>query len=198
MNSEKKHVILDNNTLVKYDKLLAATGGAVRVPPVKGVALNGVYTVRNSIDFGQTKAALDIAKNVVVVGGSFIGMECAASLHKEKPDINITIVDFFNHPYQQTLGAEVGARIQLWSESKGIKFHMGDGVQEIVADDKGNVKSVRMDSGKEILCDTVLVGAGIHPQAAYLRNTGVEFMPDTTGKWMSTSWRPRISTQLEI
>lgn len=52
MNSEKKHVILDNNTLVKYDKLLAATGGAVRVPPVRGVALNGVYTVRNSIDFG--------------------------------------------------------------------------------------------------------------------------------------------------
>lgn len=99
MNAEKKHLILDNNTLVKYDKLLAATGGAVKVPPVKGVALNGVYTVRNSIDFGQTKAALDTAKNVVVIGGSFIGMESAASLHKGKPDINITIVDMFNTPY---------------------------------------------------------------------------------------------------
>ena len=148
MNAEKKHVILDNNTLVKYDKLLAATGGAVRVPPVKGVALNGVYTVRNSIDFGQTKAAIDIAKDVVVIGGSFIGMECAASLLKGKPDVNITIVDFFNTPYQQVLGSEIGAGVQVWSESKGIKFHMGDGVKEIIADDKGNVKSVLMESGK--------------------------------------------------
>lgn len=182
MNSEKKHVILDNNTLVKYDKLLAATGGAVRVPPVRGVALNGVYTVRNSIDFGQTKAALEHAKEVVVIGASFIGMESASSLKKGKPDVNITVVDLFNTPYQSSLGSEIGAGIQLLSEKNGLKFHMGDGVKEILADDKGNVKSVLMESGKELLCDTVLVGAGIHPQAAYLRNTGVEFMPDTSVK----------------
>ncbi len=76
----------------------------------------------------------------------------------------------------------MGAGLQLLSESKGLKFHMSDGVQEIESDGKGNVKSVKLSSGKEILCDSIVVGAGIHPQAAYLRDTGVEFMPDTSVK----------------
>ncbi len=99
MYAEKKQLILDNNTLLKYDKMLAATGGAVRVPPVKGVNLNGVYTVRNAIDFGETKRACEKAKSLVVIGASFIGMETAASLKKARPDIDITVVDFFNTPY---------------------------------------------------------------------------------------------------
>lgn len=44
------------------------------------------------------------------------------------------------------------------------------------------MKAVLLNSGQQIACDTVLVGAGIHPQAAYLRNTGVEFMSDTSVK----------------
>ena len=180
LNAEKKHVILDNNTLVKYDKLLAATGGVVRVPPIRGVALNGVYTVRNAIDFGQTKAATETAKNVVVIGASFIGMETAASLKKGKPDVNITLIDIFNTPYQASLGAPVGAGLQLMCEKNGLKFHMGDGVSEIVGDGKGNVRMVRTNSGKEIPCEMVVVGAGIHPQAAYLRGSDVEFCEDTS------------------
>ena len=61
--------------------------------------------MRNSVDFGKTKAALAKAKEVVIVGASFIGMESAGSLKRKRPDINITILDFFKFPFQRVLGA---------------------------------------------------------------------------------------------
>lgn len=68
---------------IKYSKLLIATGTTPRRPPVPGVNLQNVFTIRNYQDAERIRDSSRQAKNIVVVGASFIGMEAAACLKKE-------------------------------------------------------------------------------------------------------------------
>lgn len=62
--------------------MLIATGGSPRVPPIPGVNLNGVYTLRNISDAEAIRDKSKEAKKIVIVGASFIGMETAAAIKK--------------------------------------------------------------------------------------------------------------------
>jgi len=77
---EEKKVICYDGDKVFYDKLLIATGSKVWQPPVEGLKLKGVYPLRTSKDQENIKEAVKDAKNIVIIGASFIGSECAASL----------------------------------------------------------------------------------------------------------------------
>lgn len=55
-------------------------------------------------------------------------MELAANIKSNNPIAQISLVDFFQTPYQPIFGAEVGKGMQKWSESKGLNFHLGVGV----------------------------------------------------------------------
>jgi NAD(P)H-nitrite reductase large subunit len=73
-------VITNNGEHIQFDKLLIATGSQVAVPQIKGVDLKGVFKLRSNQDQQKIKEAVANSKKVVIVGGSFIGSEAAASL----------------------------------------------------------------------------------------------------------------------
>lgn len=76
--AKKVHCSDDNE--IKYDQLFIATGLSARKPPIQGVDLKNVFTLRSYEDAGTILAAITPETNLVCVGGSFIAMEVAASL----------------------------------------------------------------------------------------------------------------------
>ena len=85
VNGKEKKAILEDGTVLEFNKLLAATGGIVRAPPIKGTSLRGVQTLRNEVDFGRLREEVKSVNKIVVVGASFIGMELAANIKSNNP-----------------------------------------------------------------------------------------------------------------
>jgi NADPH-dependent 2,4-dienoyl-CoA reductase/sulfur reductase-like enzyme len=74
--------------------------------------LKGVYTLRDFKDNQKIKNAALKAKKIVIVGGGFIGMEMANTLHQINSKAEITVVDSNSTPFQKILGKEVGKILQ--------------------------------------------------------------------------------------
>ena len=83
-SSQKVH--LQNGETLHYDKLLVATGSTPRVPRVQGTDLQGVFTIRNINDCYKLRETAKQAKNIVILGASFIGLESAWSLKRDLKD----------------------------------------------------------------------------------------------------------------
>lgn len=169
VNTGNQTVEVDGLGPLKYDKLLVATGGRARLPPVPGTDLKNVFTVRSFGDLEGIRNASKGAKNVVIVGGSFIGMETAANFKNEfKDNINVTVVDMTKTPFEKALGNEVGSVLQKYHEEKGVKFHLNAGLKSI--EGSGSVKEVVLADGTKIPADLVIVGTGVRPNSEPVAN----------------------------
>ena len=93
LDNKGKTIKLDDGTTLHYDKLCVATGGKVNIPPIKGVKLENVYTLRTEKDQAIIKEKAAHSKSVVIVGASFIGSESASSLKlKYKDDLAVHLI----------------------------------------------------------------------------------------------------------
>ena len=157
--SEEKYVLTSSGEKVEYDQLLLATGSTPRQLERPGQDLEGVCTLRTPSQANYIfKQSQD--KNVVIVGGSFIGMEVAGALVGTSK--RVTVVDRNQVIFQSSFGKEVGSLIWKMHQDKGVEFVMEDTVDCFKGTD-GRVTSVVLSSGQELEADLVLVGAGATP-----------------------------------
>lgn len=112
VDNKQKVVKLNNGEEVNYDKLLIASGGAPVVPKIPGNDLENVYLLRTFDDIQKISSACKNAKNILVIGGSFIGMESACTLKRAFPNANVTVVEQHQTPFFMTLGKEIGLALQ--------------------------------------------------------------------------------------
>jgi NADPH-dependent 2,4-dienoyl-CoA reductase/sulfur reductase-like enzyme/nitrite reductase/ring-hydroxylating ferredoxin subunit len=164
IDNKNRKVKLQDGQELSYDKLLLASGGSPIIPNIPGNNQNNVFVLRSFDDLQKISAACKTAKNIVIIGGSFIGMESASTLKKTFPSTNITIVEINPTPFFKILGKEIGSALQVMHESKGIQFKLGKGVSQI----KDN--SVILDDGTSLDAEVILVGAGISPNTNYIKD----------------------------
>lgn len=170
IDTAANQVVLSSGAEISYDKLLLATGGMPKKPIVPGIDLKNVFTLRNSKDQEAIKQTVGEGKNVVVIGASFIGYECAANLVSTfKDKINVNVVDFFSTPFERTLGKEVGGVLQSLAEENGVKFTLQKGMSKLIGED-GKVTGVELSDGTILTADVVIIGAGIQPSTQYVQD----------------------------
>lgn len=176
---DEKKVILRNGKKIFYDKLLIATGSQVWKPPVPGLDLPNVFPLRTEKDQANIKAACVGAKNIVIVGASFIGSECAASLKMHFKDaVNIDVINGEETPFALQLGKEVGAFYQKEHEENGVRVHNSVLIKSANKGEDGKVKSVTLNDGRELPADVVILGTGVRPRTEFLKNSGIEMNRD--------------------
>lgn len=164
VNTQDKTVHVDGVGCVKYDKLLVATGGRPRLPPIPGADFKNVFTVRKFHDVENIRKAAQGAKNVVIIGGSFIGMETAANFKGEfKDNVNITVVEVNEVPFARALGRVVGSFYKDWYEQNGVNFALGKGVKAI--EGSGSAQHVVLEDGTKLPADLVVIGVGVQPNS---------------------------------
>ena len=157
---EHKCVTLDSGESVGYDKLVYCTGGAPRKLNIDGDNLAGVDTLRTPED--ANSIADNVAeKNVVIVGGSFIGMEVAAAVVKSAK--TVTVIDRNSVSFQTTLGDEVGKILQDMHIANGVAFEMNAEIDSIEGDEEGKVTGVKLKNGKQLPADIIVAGIGVVP-----------------------------------
>ncbi|MGB3405806.1 MAG: FAD-dependent oxidoreductase [Microcoleaceae cyanobacterium] len=163
-----KTITFEDQSKLSYDKLLVATGGKAIKLDVPGSDLENIYTLHQFNDADQILDKVDQAKQAVVVGSSFIGMEVAASLAKQ--GVAVTVVSPDSVPFEKILGKDVGKMFQKLHEENGVNFKFGTKVKAFEGDSK--VEAAITENGDKIPTDLVIVGIGVKPVTQFL--SGVE------------------------
>ena len=88
VDTEKKMVVLSNGASIDYDKVILGTGSVPFIPPIEGIDLEGVLSLRTAVDAENIKRFMEEKnpKNIVFIGAGFINLELGALLSGIKPD----------------------------------------------------------------------------------------------------------------
>lgn len=158
---ENNEVALKDSSHIKYSKLLLAPGVKPKLPQITGNDLKGVFTIRelNGIKTLQNYVKDNSPKNVVIVGGSFIGAEAASALKLDNPSLNITILNREKSLYFKNLGETVGHFMDKFVTSNGVDVKNKTVVSEIKGND-GKINQVVLDDGSTLPADLLIFGTG--------------------------------------
>src|SRR5699024_2667537 len=128
---------------------------------VQGGNLPGVVYLRNADDAIELKALVPEAKDVVVVGGGFIGLEAAASLHELGK--NVTVLEHGPKLIGRAVGEQTSEYFLKEHLDRGLDIRLEAQIDEILPDENGDVKAVRLTDGEEVAAQIVLIGIGVVP-----------------------------------
>ena len=167
INRKSKTVTVNGTDTLSYDKLVLATGGTPVIPPITGINNKKIFTVRTLKDGDGIKDILRSgeAKNAVVVGGGFIGVEMAenfihAGLHTTLVELSDQIL--------APLDREVAAFAQNKMRANGVELILSDGVKEF------EQEYIILNSGKKIPYDIAILAIGVRPDASLAKSCGLE------------------------
>ena len=160
VDETKKVVTLKNGGKVNYDKLLLASGTRARKLDVPGVGLNGIFTIREAQDLENLRNFTNgkNIKNIVVIGGSFIGTEVAGSLKTSFKESNVTLLNRSDVVFKKSFGNEVGEKMARFITKNGVKILNNTNMVEFKGNQ--NVEKVKLTDGREIEADLVVYGIG--------------------------------------
>ena len=170
LDVEARTAKLQGGEEVGFEKALLATGANVNILRVEGAAQEGIHYLRAFGNSDAIREAAERAERVVLVGGSYIGCEVAASLTAIGTDCAIVMME--DVALSRTFGEEAGRWFHELLESKGVEIHGGETLSAFEGD--GNVKGVVTESGKLIEGDAVVVGAGVKPDVMLAQKAGLE------------------------
>jgi len=169
--SNKVVTMKDGNT-IGYDKLVFATGSVPMVPPIPGIDKKNVYPVKKEFDYlSELYSELKNVKELVIIGGGFIGMEFADECRKGR-DINVTVVEALPHCLQMAMDNEFCDEAQNKLAEAGVKILVNEKVVSILGDEK--VAGVKLSDGRELKADMVILGIGAIPNTELARKSGLE------------------------
>jgi 3-phenylpropionate/trans-cinnamate dioxygenase ferredoxin reductase subunit len=170
LDTEERVATLSTKETVSFDKALLATGANVRRLRVDGCDLDGIHYMRAFGNSDAIRAAAAEAERVVLIGGSYIGTEVAASLTAAY-GVECTIVMLEDVALERQFG-EAGRFFQGVLEEHGITLHGGDELDRFEGD--GTVSKVVTKAGRELDCDFVVVGVGVTPDVTLAKAAGLE------------------------
>lgn len=153
-----------------YDKLVLSPGASPMRPPIPGIDKDHVFTLRNIPD---TYAIHDFIRekkpvSCAVIGAGFIGLEMAENLSEQ--GIQVSVVEGSSH-VMPPVDMDMAHGVHNYIRSKGITLYLGQTCQAI--GDEG----VILKDGREVPAQLVIMSAGVRPDTAFLKNSGIGLGP---------------------
>ncbi|MDD3545353.1 MAG: nitrite reductase large subunit NirB [Kiritimatiellae bacterium] len=167
-----KTVSTADGRLFPYDRLVLATGSRPIVPPMKGLDLPGVFTLRRLDDVERVTDYLRDKNEVAVVGGGLLGLELALMLRLLGK--RVTVSHLMPTLMEMQLPEEAGRYLKHHLEALGIAFVMGTYITELLGSTAGVAEALFKD-GSTITTDAVFFNCGIRPNTDLARATGLTF-----------------------
>ena len=180
IDREAKSVTTAGGETIGYDRLVLATGSRPAVPPIPGANLNNVFTIRKDIDYlEQLQEALKQAKDVVIVGGGFIGAEFADECRKM--GLNVTVVELLEHCLYLNCDEDFCIRIEDKMREVGVQLNTTCRVKSIVGDK--NVDYVECEKGLHFKADVVILAIGVAPNTELAHDARMQ-IGEQKGIWV--------------
>ncbi|MCM4153514.1 pyridine nucleotide-disulfide oxidoreductase [Arenibacter sp. N53] len=160
MDRKLKHIILGDGSIQSYDKLIIATGARPIMPSIQGLAnSNNVFPLRTATDVSNIRSAVKNSANkeVVVIGGGYIGLETAASL--KKLGAKVTVLEREERILARVTAPEMSTFFQNLHLENGVDILTSKNV--IALESNNEAKIVRCDDGTSYRADLIIIGVGI-------------------------------------
>jgi nitrite reductase (NADH) large subunit len=168
VDTKEREVLGSDGERVAYDRLVFATGSESFVPPIPGRDKEGGFVFRTVEDVERMLEAAP--KRAVVIGGGLLGLEAAWGLVARGAEV--TVVDLAGHLMSQQLDRVAGGMLRREIEKMGVGVRLSAFTEEILGN--GKVEGVRLRGGEELPADTVVICAGIRPNAELARASGIK------------------------
>ena len=169
MHNEKK-IALNNGSFLTYDKLLIATGGCPKKLGIKGEDKNGVFGIRTIDDIKSMDNFLNKVNTAVVLGGGLIGMRTAYALRARGKKVIVIVKS--NMILSQMLDDRAADIFKKLFERNGTEIMLGLAGNEVLGDK--NVKGLKLDNGREIDCELVIIGKGVNSNIDITKGTDIK------------------------
>jgi 3-phenylpropionate/trans-cinnamate dioxygenase ferredoxin reductase component len=170
LDPTERTVSLSTNETVSFDKALLATGANVRRLNVPGCELEGIHYLRTLANSDAIRAD-GAGKRVVLIGGSYIASEVAASLTELGSSCATVMLESL--PLSRGFGEQAGRFFAERLSEHGVEIHGDDELERFEGSD-GHVTRVVTKGGLELDADAVVIGAGVAPDVSLARGAGLE------------------------
>lgn len=164
LHPEEKKITTNTDEEIQYDTLVLATGSVLRTLKVPGSEANGIFYLRDFEHALKIKKWAKKAKDVVIVGAGFIGMELASSF--AQLGLNISVIELAKYPLGRVLGEEVSRYFTKMHEDHGVRFFTEEGLDFFKKDSDGSTVAAVTNTGKEIPCEMAIIGIGVTPNTS--------------------------------
>lgn len=152
-----------------YDYLILSPGASAIKPPISGIDLPGIFSLRNLEDTDRIKAAIQGKHSALVVGGGYIGLEMAESLRHA--GLKVTLVELAN----QVMGPadpEMASMLHTEIRMSGVELKLGQSVTSF--EKHGERLMVILSSGAKVEADVVIMAIGVRPENKLAKEAGID------------------------
>ena len=172
VNTKDKVLILDNETVIKYDKLVIATGSKSNKFGWPGQDLKGVTGLYHKQDLETLEIFSKNCNRAVIVGGGLIGIELAEMLRSRNIPVTFLVREksFWNLVLPEGESQMINRHIL----EHHIDLRLETGLLKILSDENGNARAIVTDKNETIECQIVGLTAGVTPNIDFLKNSGIE------------------------
>jgi 3-phenylpropionate/trans-cinnamate dioxygenase ferredoxin reductase subunit len=171
LDVERKVATLSTKDEVSFGQVLVATGANVRRLTVDGTELDGIHYIRTLATSDSLRSDAEDCEHVVLIGGSFIGTEVAASLTKLGKKCTIVMME--ETTFEGPFGKQAGGFFQSVLVEHGIEVIGGDSIARFEGSD-GRVSRVVTEGGRELEAEVVVAGIGVAPEVTLARGAGLD------------------------
>jgi NADPH-dependent 2,4-dienoyl-CoA reductase/sulfur reductase-like enzyme/rhodanese-related sulfurtransferase len=166
-----KNIATGETGSLTYDKLVIATGSVSQMPPVPGLELEGITTLKSMKDTDFLRKVRDekIIKKAVVIGGGLIGIETCEAL--QRADIAITVIELLPQ-LLAFLDWEMAKLVENHVRSKGVNVITDNGIAAFLGENR-RLMGVRLQNGMELPCELAVVAIGVRPNVELAKGAGL-------------------------
>ncbi len=167
---EQQSILLENKSLLPYDKLLIATGSSPVKPPIPGLSGKGVYHLWNLADVQNLARCFKKGKSVVVLGSGFVSLQGAwAALSK---GLMVSVVELMPRILPKVLDDHAAKLLEVRMKRSGVDLRVNTLTQKIERSQDGKLV-LHFKDGTPLTSDVIIVGTGVQPNVDFTANTKI-------------------------
>ena len=166
-----RRVTVASGQAIAYDHLVLATGAHNRVLPVPGADLDGVFGLKTLADADALAPLVKEARNVVVVGAGFIGLEFAAVASALGAAVHV--LELGERPMARAISVEMSDAFSQAYAAWGVHLDFRQGLARVEGSD-GKVTGIETTDGRKLPADLVVFGIGVIPNVKLASEAGLD------------------------
>ncbi|MFW6106690.1 MAG: FAD-dependent oxidoreductase, partial [bacterium] len=167
----EQHRLIAGEDEVRYERLILATGSIPTQPRIPGVDLDGVFAILKDVEhLADLQQRLKQARNIVIIGGGFIGIEFADEINKIDSK-SVTVLELAANCLSLSYDAEFCVEMEGLLRSRGVTVRTLATVAKIAGN--GHVSSVELKDGTSVPADLVILGIGAKANVDLAKEAGL-------------------------
>ncbi len=188
LDRARQTLTTDSGRSLDYDHLVIATGSRPALPNVPGIELEGVHGFRDLQDAESLEAIAQKGGDAVVIGGGLLGLEAAEGLRKRGSDIKVSVLQRSERLMNRQLDVTAAHLLKDTLTQRGLQIITGAQLARLESDAQGRVAKIHLADGRQFNASSVIVAAGITPNAELGRQAGLRTdRAIVVDEWLTTS-----------